>query len=441
MDSDSSVENHPPETKRRKSSKGCRRSRSNPQIRPRHLAELAVDSRSGLPPRHSPDQYRSTGMKFAIGSEYYSPPAVFRAGNLCAVAGPLNQRSTADSRNFLPSYLMPLSDQPSSSYWVGNAGMIKSKSLDKLDEIMRNDPILRDDYLGASPSSKSTQTQTETVYRKKKPRRKRNDRPRSQILPPTYLQLPSVTWLPNKLGSYETSKETTPSNEPSEVPNDCYFGPSYSRAIHRRKSKEEQAQIVQRWINEMIEHKRAQELRRQSLVRQSLGKERSTKLKKKSRSVPEHTFRGNQSRFERRRSTDDSEEINWEYGIPDAKLRHSGSDPSFKSPVSGDNRYLSVSTSSIGAASTQTVGTSTATDENISPSLQSRIRRLEQSFQQNNTSGSSLQSNNNNSDSAKPLGRNRSESSPKLVRRTKASNLDLPLISHLLSGGELDSQC
>ena len=429
MDSDSSVENRPPENLRRKSSKIPRRSRSNPQIRSRHLAELAFDTRGVKQPRYSPDQRRSPGKDHAIGSEYNFRP--FRAGNPCAVATPLSQRSP---ENF-SSYLVPLSDQPSTYWMQGNVGMIKSKSLDKLDEIMRNDPILGEDYLGVCPSSKSTQTQTDTVYRKKKPRRKRNDRPRSQILPPTYLQLPSVTWLPNELGSSENSQGTTPTNEPPEVRNDCCLDPNYSRATHRRRSKEEQAQIVQRWINEMIEHKKAQELRRQNIVRQSVGRERSTKLKKKSRSVPEHTFRGNQSKFERRRASDDSEEMN---GKMDGKLRHSGSDPSFRSQMSADDRYMSVSTSSTGTAATQTVAA--ATDDKISPSLQSRIRSLEQSFQQNNTSGSS-QNNNNSLDPTQQLERSRSHSSPRQMRRSRASNPDLPLISHLLSGGELDSQC
>lgn len=218
---------------------------------------------------------------------------------------------------------------------------------------------------------------------------------------------------------------------------DYDLGPNYSRATHRRRSKEEQAQIVQRWINEMIEHKKAQEQHRQNIVRQSVGRERSAKLKKKSRSVPEHAFRGNQSKFERRRASDDSEETN---GEMDGKLRHSGSDPSFRSPLA-DDRNVSVSTSSIGTASTQTVGTSTATDEKISPFLQSRIRSLEQSFQQNNTPGPSIQNNNNPLDSTKQSARNRSDSSPRSMRRSRASNPDLPLISHLLSGGELDSQC
>ena len=303
--------------------------------------------------------------------------------------------------------------------------MIKSKSLDKLDEIMRNDPILGPDYHGSSPSSKSTQTQTDAVYKKKKPRRKRNDRPRSQILPPTYLQLPSVTWLPNPLDNNENLPPTTPANESPEVPSDCYLSPNYPRTTHRRRSKEEQAQIVQRWINEMIEHKKAQELRRQNFVRRSFGRERSTKLKKKSRSVPEHTFRGNPSKFDRRRASDDSEEMNDTF----YRIRHADSDPSLISQIGTVDRYG-------GTVSTQTVGN--ATDERISPSLQSRIRSLEQSFQQNNTSGSSLQSNNN---PMEQLGSNRNGSSPRVMRGTRVSNPDLPLISHLLSGGELDSQC
>ena len=432
IDSDSSVENRPPENRHLRSSKPPRRSHSNPQIRPRHATDLALDTRPAKHPRYSPDQHRSPGKEIAIGDEYNFPR--FRpGGNPCAWAKPLTQRSP----DWRP-HLVPLSDQPS-SYWMhGNAGMIKSKSLDKLDEIMRNDPILREDYLSVSPSSKSTQTQTEAVRGKKKPRRKRNDRPRSQILPPTYLQLPSVTWLPKELGSNENLQATTTTNESPEVRNDYYLGPDYSRATCRRRSKEEQAQIVQRWIEEMIKNKKAQELNRQSIGRRSVGRERSTKLKKKSRSVPEHSFRGNPSKSERRRASDDSEETSKKV---DGKLKHAGSDPSFRFRIQADVQYVSGSTSSVGSAPTQTVGT--ATDERISPSLQSRIRSWEQSFQQNNTSSSSSQNNNIALDAAKQLGRNRSDSSPppRQLRRTRASNPDLPLISHLLSGGELDSQC
>jgi hypothetical protein len=406
------VENRPPENVRRKSSKTPRRSRSNPQIRTRHLAELAIDTGPAKMP-HSPDQRRSPGTDHALGREYNFRQ--FRAGNPCAVATPLSQQPP-ESRRFA-SYFVPLSDQPSSYWTQGNPGMIKSKSLDKLDEIMRNDPILGEDYLGASAAaSKSTQTQTDAVQRKKKPRRKRNDRPRSQILPPTYLQLPSVTWLPNELGTSNNLQGAAAAHETTEVPNDCCLNPNYSRATSRRRSKEEQEQIVQRWINELIANKKAQGMRRQDVFRHSVGRERSAKLKKKSRSVPEHTFRGNVPKA--RRASDDSEEMNGEMNW---KLRHSGSDPSFRFEISADERYMSVGTT---------------TDEKISPSLQSRIRSLEQSFQQNNTSGSSLQSNNNPSE--QPLGRNRSLSSPRLNR---ASNPDLPLISRLLSGGELDSQC
>ena len=429
IESDSSVENRLPEDRRPKSSKPPRRSRSNPQIRPRHATDLPGDTRRVKHPRYSPDQHRSPGK------EYNFPP--FRAGNPCAVATPLSQKRSPDSMGFSP-HLVPLSDQPS-CYWMCRsvAGMIKSKSLDKLDEIMRNDPILGEDFLGVSPSSKSTQTQTDAVYRKKKPRRKRNDRPRSQILPPTYLQLPSVTWLPSELGTNENLQGTTTANESPEARNDYYLSPDYSRATPRRRSKEEQAQIVQRWIEEVIEHKKAQELSRQNIARRSVGRERSAKLKKKSRSVPEHTFRGNQSNVERRRASDDGEETNRKGG---GKLKHAGSDPSFRSQIQADDKYVSGSASFAGSALAQTVGT--ATDERISPSLQSRIRSWEQSFQQNNTSSSSLQ-NNIPLDSAKQLGRNRSESSPppRQLRRTRASNPDLPLISHLLSGGELDSQC
>ena len=303
---------------------------------------------------------------------------------------------------------------------------------------MRNDPILGEDYLGTSPSlaSKSIQTQTDAVYRKKKPRRKRNDRPRSQILPPTYLQLPSVTWLPNELGKNENLQRPAQASESHEARNEYYLDPSYNRATCRRRSKEEQAQIVQRWINEMIEQKKAQELRRQNIVRQSVGRERSTKLKKKSRSVPEHAFRGNQAKFERRRSSDHNANANGEY-IAGVKLRHSDSDPSVRSHISVEDRYPSGGSTSVGIASTQTAGT----EEKITPSLQSRIRSLEQSFQQNNTSNSSIQSN-GNSESGKHVGRHPTDSSPGLTgRRIKTSNPDLPLISHLLSGGELDSQC
>ena len=426
MDSDSNVENRPPENVRHKSSKTPRRSRSNPQIRPRH-AESAFDTRPAKQSRYSPDQSRSPGKDLAIGDEYNSRP--FRAGNPCAVATPLSQHSP-DLQRFA-SYLVPLSDR-SSSYWMqDNPGMIKSKSLDKLDEIMRNDPILGEDYLGVSPSSKSTQTQTDAVYRKKKPRRKRNDRPRSQILPPTYLQLPSVTWLPNELGGNEGLQGASTTNEPLEVPNDYCLNPNYPRVTNRRRSREEQDQIVQRWIEEVIAKKKAQELFRQNIVRRSVGRERSAKLKKKSRSVPEHTFRGNQPKIQRRRASDDSEKMN---GEVNGKLRHSDSDPSFKFEMPADERYMSVA-----VPSTQTVGTTT--DDRISPSLQSRIRSLEQSFQQNNSSSSSLQNNNNTLDSLQPPGRTRSHSSPRPSRRNRASNPDLPLISHLLSGGELDSHC
>lgn len=162
MDSDSSVENRPPENVRRKASKTPRRSRSNPQIRPWHLAELAVDGRPVKHPRYSPDQRRrSPGKEIAIDGDYNFRS--FGVGNPCAVATPLSQRSQ-DSRS-ISSYFVPLSDQPSSYWMQGNVGMIKSKSLDKLDEIMRNDPILGEDYHGVSPPSKSTQTQTDTVYR------------------------------------------------------------------------------------------------------------------------------------------------------------------------------------------------------------------------------------------------------------------------------------
>mgnify|MGYP002803943083 FL=1 len=427
MDFDSNVENRRPENVRHKSSKTPRRSHSNPQIRPRH-AEPAFDTRPAKQSRYSPDQRRSPGEDLAIGDEYNSRP--FRAGNPCAVATPLSQHSSELKR--FGSYFVPLSDRPS-SYWLqGNPGMIKSKSLDKLDEIMRNDPILGEDYLGVSPSSKSTQTQTtqtDAVYRKKKARRKRNDRPRSQILPPTYLQLPSVTWLPNELGSSKGLQGASTTNESPEVPNGYCLNPNYPRVTNRRRSREEQDQIVQRWIEEIIAKNKAQGLCRQNIVRRSVGRERSAKLKKKSRSVPEHTFRGNQPKFQRRRASDDSEKMN---GEVNGKLRHSGSDPSFRFEMPAD-------VMSVAVPSKQTVGTTT--DDRISPSLQSRIRSLEQSFQQNNSSNSSLQNNNNTLDSLQPPGRARSHSSPRPSRRNRASNPDLPLISHLLSGGELDSHC
>lgn len=399
----------------------------------------------------------------AVRADYYPPSftasTAFRASNACAKAAPLVTRPV-DSRSFQNSYFVPLSDQPRSDRaWMGNSGMIKSKSLDKLDEIMRNDPILRDDYHSAVPSSKSAQTQTDVVYTKKRPRRKRNDRPRSQILPPTYLQLPSVTWLPDELDGAE-SKGLEPPSKGLEAPNDFYCQ-NYPRRSHRRKSKEEQAQIVQRWITEMIEHKKAQEFLKQGVM-PVVTREKSAKLKKKSRSVPEHSFRGNPAKFEHeRRASDDSDNLQRKRqrqiydtkctDVSSPKLRHSDSDPSVRSALSrrfGDEMAVSVNTTSVGTSTTQTVGISPGAspivDENISPSLQSRIRSLEQSFKQDNLSASSLHSNNNSLEVTRQLARpidDSPSSTSGQSNRARVSNPDLPLISHLLSGNELDSQC
>lgn len=303
---------------------------------------------------------------------------------------------------------------------------------------MRNDPILRDDYCAraARPSSRSTQTQTDERYTTKRPRRPRNDRPRSQILPPTYLQLPSVTWLAGEL-SDANSKGQAQQGKHHEVEN--VWGENYPQCTPRRKSKQEQAHIVQRWITEVIEHKRAQELQKQS-VKPAGVREKSAKLKKKSRSVPEHAFRGKLARFDhgdRRRESDDSDDASGQCrrrrndsdekarDVPYPRLRHSGSDPNFKSAMSrraGDEAAAGTSTS-------QSAGTSPICDgETISPSLQSRIRSLNESLQGNNQSAS-LQVN----------------SSPQMsdgqAKRLKVSNPDLPLISRLLSDKPLNSEC
>ena len=309
---------------------------------------------------------------------------------------------------------------------------------------MRNDPILRDDYYArAALCSRSTQTQTDERYTKKKPRRPRNDRPHSQILPPTYLQLPSVTWLAGEL-SDANAKGQAQQSKHHEVEN--VWGENYPQCTPRRKSKQEQAQIVQRWITEVIEHKREQELQKQS-VKPAVGREKSTKLKKKSRSVPEHAFRGKLARFDHedcRRASDDSDapsdqckrqRNDSDEKSPDVffpRLRHAGSDPNFKSAMSRrtrDETFVSASKAAVGTSGQQSAGTSPICEgERISPSLQSRIRSLNESFQGNNQSPS-LQVN----------------SSPQMsdgqAKRLKISNPDLPLISRLLSDKELDSEC
>lgn len=399
---------------------------------------------------------------FAVSAEYHASPlatttSAFRAENSCAKASPLVQKP--ESWNFLKSYLVPLSDQPRPNRaCTRSSGMIKSKSLDKLDEIIRNDPILRDDYYGGRPSSKSAQTQTDEVYMKKKPRRKRNDRPRSQILPPTYLHLPSVRWLPDELGRGGSEEKTTPT-KPLEPKIEFCWSQNYPQGVHRRKSKQEQAQIVQRWIAEMIEHKRAQELRRQG-VKPAGVREKSTKLKKKSRSAPEHSFRRGSDEVEakRRRASDDddddhppSEREKTPYEIKSTKvsypkLRHSGSEPSFK-PVwsrrTGDENMVSVSTETAAINTSQAVGISPVKDEKISPFLQSRIRTFEQSFQQNNLSTSSVLTD-SSLKLVRPLGNSGYNSQPLTngpTKRLRVSSPDLPLISRLLSENEADSQC
>lgn len=399
----------------RKSSKTPRRSRSNPQIRPRHL--VGLDTRAVKRIRYSPDQLRSLGNNISVASECNFPQ--FRAVNPLALATPLPQRSPDSS---FPSYFVPLSDEPSSYRMHDNVGMIKSKSLDKLDEIMRNDPILGEDYLDFSASSKSTQTQTNTTYKKKKTRRKRNDRPRSQILPPTYLQLPSVTWLPSELGSDESLSQGIIRVAECSGTRDYYF--ASNRTTQRRRSDQDQAFIVQQWIENMIEHKKAQEFRRQSIVRLSVGRERSAKLKKKSRSVPEHALRGNQSKFELRRGGA-NDYNDWRV---DGKLKHSGSDPSFRMST---NERPEGPSSEISAS---------ATAEQITPSLQPRIRSLKQSFQPNNDVTRS-KNDNNFVEYAMPSERKRSDSSPSSMKSHGPSNPDRAYISHILSVKELDSQC
>ena len=380
--------------------------------------------------------YPFSGRDRTVTVDCYVPPlgsaSAFHTNNLCAKAVPLLQRH-AESRNVLKSYLVPLSD------FSGTSGMLKSKSLDKLDEIMRNDPILRDDYYAraAAPCSRSTQTQTDERYTKtKKPRRPRNDRPRSQILPPTYLQLPSVTWLAGELSDANAKGQAQQSKQ-HEAEN--VWGENYPPCTPRRKSKQEQAQIVQRWITEVIEHKREQELQKQS-VKPAVVREKSAKLKKKSRSVPEHAFRGKLTRFDhedRRRASDDSDSPSdqckrqrndSDEKSPDIffpRLRHSGSDPNFKSAMSRRTRDETL----VSTSGQQNAGTSPICDgERISPSLQSRIRSLNESFQGNNQSPS-VQVNSS------------SQTSDGQAKRLKVSNPDLPLISRLLSDKELDSEC
>lgn len=390
----SDIENRPLANIRRKSSKTPRRSFSSPQVRLQRLSDIAT---VGIPTakhvRHLSDDRRTDDR------DPSRPPLL--TYNNYAVATPLSE-SSPDSRSYPLFYSIPLSDEPSSHWFHGNIGMIRSKSLDKLDEIMRNDPILGEDYHHNSMSSLMSIKTQENVHNKSKSRRSRNDRPRSQILPPTYLQVPAVTGLSNmEVASSEDMRvmQRTDYHSPSRVvrriPQDDTV--SFSDAEHRRLSKEEQTQIVQRWINEMVEQKKAEELQRGNATRNLSRRQRSTKLKKKSQSVQDH---GSRSRKSARRHTLD--DIDFTTEIDDSKLRHFGSDPSFKIEMTTDE----------GRASFWEMQATTLGDGRYSQSkTQSTLGDIDGGFVAD-----------------------RRNLFPDPTKRLRMSNPDTPLISHLLSG-------